>query len=290
MLIPMWLGIDLGTQGVRASLVSENGCVLARSSQPLTSRRNDGRHEQNPEQWWRATVAACRQALTDVPAQGLKGVAVDGTSGTIVLVDTSGRALSAGLMYDDSRAQAEAQRVNEAGIDMWDALGYRMQASWALPKLIWLIREFRGVVRGMRLAHQVDFINRRLTGCEVASDWSNALKTGYDLINERWPYELLDALGVPGHMLPAVVEPGTQVGVVCRETAEMTGIPAGTPIMAGLTDGCAAQIGAGALDEGSWNLVLGTTLIVKGVTAQPSRDAAGMVYSHRLPERKTACG
>lgn len=280
----MWLGFDLGTQSVRAVVASETGSALAQSSQRLTSRRDGPRHEQDPEQWWRAVVGACREVLAKLPALSIKGLAVDGTSGTILLVDQAGRALTPGLMYDDSRAQAETQKVNDAGSTVWNSLGYRMQASWALPKLLWLLREHRGVITGARLAHQADFINSRLAGCEVASDSSNALKTGYDLINERWPHEVLAALGVSERIMPAVVRPGTQIGAVCPEAAGVTGIPAGTPIIAGMTDGCAALIGAGSLDVGSWNSVLGTTLVLKGVTSELIRDPLGVLYSHRSPD------
>ncbi|MFD0470696.1 FGGY-family carbohydrate kinase [Nonomuraea thailandensis] len=137
---------------------------------------------------------------------------------------------------------------------------------------------------GARLAHQNDFVNRRLTGHAVATDLSNALKTGVDLIAERWPLDVLDALGVPGAMLPEVVRPGTTLGVVCAAAAEETGLPAGTPVIAGTTDGCAAQLGAGALRPGSWNSVLGTTLVLKGVTKELIHDPLGVVYSHRAPD------
>jgi D-ribulokinase len=209
---------------------------------------------------------------------------VDGTSGTIVLVDRSGKALTAGLMYDDSRAVNESRFVNESSAAQWATLGYRMQPSWALPKLLWLLREHRDLIPSARLAHQTDFINLRLAGHEVPSDSSNSLKTGFDLIRETWPHEVLDTLDVPDHIMPAVVRPGTPIGTVCREAAAMTGIPAGTPIIAGMTDGCAAQIAAGALEVGSCNSVLGTTLVLKGVTADLIRDPAGVVYSHRSPD------
>ncbi|HEY5177638.1 MAG TPA: FGGY family carbohydrate kinase [Terriglobales bacterium] len=280
----MWLGFDLGTQSVRAMAVSEMGQVLGQSSQPLTSRREGPRHEQDPEEWWRAIVYVCRAALAGLPTSSIRGLAVDGTSGTILLVNRSGKALTPGLMYDDTRAKDEARRTNEAGAAVWASLGYRMQPSWALPKLLWLLREHPSVLPSARLAHQNDFINRRFSGHEVPSDSSNALKTGYDLIREAWPHEVLDALGVPDRVLPAVVRSGTQLGTVCAEAAEMTGIPAGTPIIAGMTDGCAAQIGAGALEVGSWNSVLGTTLVLKGVTRELIRDPAGVVYSHRSPD------
>jgi D-ribulokinase len=84
--------------------------------------------------------------------------------------------------------------------------------------------------------------------------------------------------------MPAVVRSGAKLGSVCGEAAAMTGIPVGTPIVAGMTDGCAAQIGAGALDVGSWNSVLGTTLVLKGVTSALICDPAGVLYSHRSPD------
>jgi D-ribulokinase len=217
-------------------------------------------------------------------SSSIQSVAVDGTSGTILLVDRSGKALTPALMYDDSRAVNEARLVNKIGASTWTSLGYRMQPSWALPKLLWLLRKNRGLISSARLAHQADFVNLRLGGHAVASDSSNSLKTGYDLIRETWPRAVLDTLGVPDHILPAVVRPGTEIGTVCQEAAAATGIPVGIPIVAGMTDGCAAQIAAGALDVGSWNSVLGTTLVLKGVTADLIRDPAGVVYSHRSPD------
>ncbi|MFD2349313.1 FGGY-family carbohydrate kinase [Nonomuraea ferruginea] len=256
--------------------------MLGAAVRPLTSRRDGVRHEQDPEEWWQALAAATREALRDVPAGRIEGVAVDATSGTILLTAPDGTPLTPALMYDDRRAAGFVDRVNEVGAPVWERLGYRrMQANWALPKLLWLLGD---APAGARLAHQSDFVNRRLAGREVATDLGNALKTGVDLIDERWPSDVLSALGVPAGVLPAVVRPGTRVGEVCAEAARATGIPRGTPVIAGTTDGCAAQLGAGALTPGSWNSVLGTTLVLKGVTREPVRDPLGVVYSHRAPD------
>ena len=283
---PIWLGLDLGTQTVRAMAVSETGDVLGLGAQPLTSHREGARHEQEPEEWWTAAAAACRAALVDLPRENIRGLAVDATSGTVLLTDDAGRALTRGLMYDDTRAVGEVPRVNEAGGAVWGRLGYgRMQAAWGLPKLLWLLREKRGMVSPTtRLAHQSDFMTRRLAGEMVATDTSNALKTGCDLVAEDWPREVFEALGISAEILPPVVRSGSRLGTVCAEAAAATGIPAGTPIIAGMTDGCASQIGAGALRAGSWNSVLGTTLVLKGVAPDLIRDPLGVVYSHRSPD------
>lgn len=277
-----WLGIDLGTQGVRAVLLDDSGAVLGRGSAALAPGRRSGtRHEQDPEQWWTALGAATRQALAGSPAPD--GVAVDGTSGTVLVQDRDGRPRSAALMYDDARARDDLDIVQQAGASLWSELGYRMQASWALPKVRWLVRS--GTLGpGDRIAHQADHIAARLTGHPVPADTSNALKTGYDLLRRRWPADVLELVGVPADVLPEVVAPGARLGQVGAVAAAHTGIPAGTPVSAGMTDGCAAQIAARALEPGAWSSAMGTTLVVKGCTTELLHDPAGAVYSHLNPD------
>ena len=278
------IGIDLGTQSVRVTLLEEDGTVAGSSNAPLTSVRADGiRHEQDPEAWWEMMGEAARKVTGDLGNREVEGLAICSTSGTILLADADGRPLTPAIMYDDGRASDEAKTVQSAGEEVWSALGYQMKSSFALPRLLWLLRSGAGE-GASRMMHQADFIGSRLAGEPVATDWSHALKTGYDLVNERWPEKVLERLEVPVDLLPPVVRPGTQIGEVGRSAAEHTGIPAGTPIRAGMTDSCAAQIAAGALEEGRWNSVLGTTLALKGVTLKLLHDPSGVVYCHRHPD------
>jgi sugar (pentulose or hexulose) kinase len=280
----LWLGLDLGTQSARVVAVDGEGRVVSAQSRPLSSRREGARHEQDPEQWWDALAAAGRAALAPLASKAIRGAALCATSGTVLLVDDRGRPVTAGIMYDDNRASAEAELVNAAGAERWAALGYsRMQPSWALPKLLWLLSRHHGTDR-VRLAHQPDLVTRRLVGAEIPADSSHALKTGYDTVSESWPSDVLAALRVDEEVLPGVVRAGQPLGTVSATAAEQTGIPAGTALFAGMTDGCAAQVGAGALAAGSWNTVLGTTLVVKGSTERLLRDPTGVVYSHRSPD------
>ncbi|MFJ8631442.1 FGGY-family carbohydrate kinase [Streptomyces sp. NPDC093568] len=266
-----WLGVDLGTQSVRVLLVTGDGTVLGSGSAPLGGRRDGVRHEQDPGEWWEGLCAASRAALGSSRGAGVGGLAVCGTSGTVLLTDGAGRPMSPALMYDDGRATAHGARARMAGIGVQD--------TWALPKALWLTETYGPG----RITHQPDLVVSLLTGELPPADSSHALKTGYDLEHDAWP-AMLPRLGLPDPAVPDVVRPGTRLGEVSRSAADATGIPAGTPVIAGMTDGCAAQIASAALRPGSWNSVLGTTLVLKGASPTPVRDPTGVVYNHRAPD------
>lgn len=280
----VWLGIDVGTQGVRAIAVDDAGDVRGTGTAALGKDSRVGvRHEQDPKDWWTALCEATRALICSLDGTPIAGLAIDSTSGTLAVQAVDGSARGPALMYDDRRAEAQAARVQELGAELWGSLGYRMQPSWALPRLAWLAEHDR-VGPADYVVHQGDYLARLLVGERVATDTNSALKTGYDLLSERWPVDLLDQLGIPAGTLPNVVTPGAPLGTVCADAAEQTGIPAGTPLSAGTTDGCAAQISTGALSPGQWTTALGTTLVVKGATEQLLVDPDGSVYCHRNPD------
>lgn len=280
----VWVGVDLGTQSVRVVALDDHGHQLALAAEPLTSARSGERHEQDPEQWWTAT----RQALGRVtralpPGSSVRALAISGTSGTVVPVDpVSGRPRGVATMYDDRRGATLLPRVAELGAELFARLGYRMQASWALPRMLAMVQA-GSIDEDAVLAHQPDVVASRLAGRLLPSDLSSALKSGADLDTATWPEALLRELGLPVARLNRLVPSGTVVGEVGSAAAEQTGLPAGCRIVAGMTDGCAAQIAAGALQPGSWNSVLGTTLVLKGAARIRRPDPTGVVYAHRAP-------
>jgi len=282
-------GVDIGTQGVRAVVVSLTGRVLGAGDSPISRDHRDGPvHEQLPEDWWQALVVAVRAAVDQATAAvgaglDVRAVALDATSGTVLVEGADGSARGPALMYDDTRAAAQCERAQAAGAELWQSLGYRMQPAWALPKVLWL-QDAGALGHGDRVVHQADHLVRRLVGAPVATDTSHALKTGVDLESAAWPGEVFADLGVPLGLLPPVVLPGTVLGTVSAAAAQHTGLPAHTVVRAGMTDGCAAQIAARALRPGSWSSALGTTLVVKGSTGQLLHDPSGAVYCHRNPD------
>jgi sugar (pentulose or hexulose) kinase len=281
---PLWVGVDIGTQSARVGIFGHDGRARARASHRLAEVRSGSRHTQDPHDWISATLGALAAALTELPGperRAIAGLAICSTSGTFA-VNHEG-AWSEGLMYDDARATDLVDLVRDADSAHWGRGGVPAGGSWALAKFRWLA-ENGGFAAGDRIAHQADVVAESLAGGPVATDWSHALKSGYDVLGLAWPAAGFDALGVPLGALPEVVPPGTVIGATSREAEVLTGLPTGIPIVAGMTDGCAAQIGAASLMPGDRNTVLGTTLVLKAVATTPIADPTGAVYSHRGPD------
>ncbi len=288
---PLLLGIDIGTGGVRALAATPQGDVIAQVSLPFdeSGALLDGnRHEQPPQGWWRTVCAATNRLIEEISFAGwrkeqIAAVAIDGTSGTVVALDRAGIPLRPALMYNDGRATAEAAELNVLAGDFCDKLGYRFTASFALAKILWLRNhEPDRFYRTATFVHQADYIAGLLSGVAGVSDYSNALKTGYDLIEDCWP-SWFSKLSDIQQRLPRVVAPGVGVGRITASAAQKTGLPEAVAVIAGASDGTAACLASGLRRAGDYNTTLGTTLVFKGVSRTVCRHPEGLVYCHKLP-------
>jgi D-ribulokinase len=283
---PLIAGIDLATGHARVVVADERGELAASAECSLAApyRPAPGLAEQDADSWWPATASALRQATASLgsDARRIVAVAPTATSGTVVLVGHDGRPTGPALLYNDQRASAWAQRADSLGSERWRACGMRIAPSFALAKLGWLAA--KGELAAAASAWSgADLIVARLTGEEPMTDWSHALKTGYDAVRREWPTEVLEALHVPTSLLPEVAAPGTNAGCVSRSAAAETGLPQSCEVRLGMTDGCTSQIACGAVTPGSFASVLGTTLVVKGASTTLIHDSEGVVYSHLHP-------
>ncbi|WP_375787824.1 FGGY-family carbohydrate kinase [Bradyrhizobium sp. Pha-3] len=281
----LFLGIDVGTGGVRACAIDAHGKIRSMESTPLPPPRQDGNAiDQDPELWWQATIAAIGKLAGKIDLTNVERISVDGTSGTLLLIDADGRPRTPGLMYNDARAAAEAARIAAAAPAESGAHG----ASSALAKLLHLLN--RGAADGARLAvHQADWIAGRLAGQHGISDENNVLKLGYDPVTQTWP-AWLDHLDVPRKLLPKVLVPGTTFAEIDPTIAASLGLPSSARIAAGTTDGVAAFIATRADTPGDAVTSLGTTLVVKLLATRPIFAASQGVYSHRLGDSWLAGG
>ncbi|HVY98110.1 MAG TPA: FGGY-family carbohydrate kinase [Dongiaceae bacterium] len=281
----LFLGIDVGTGGVRACAIDAAARIAGLGQAPLPPPRQDGEAiDQEPELWWQGVKGAVAALGRHVELGAIRRVAVDGTSGTLLLADRDGRPLSPGLMYNDARAAWAARRIAEIAPADSGAHG----RSSALAKLMHLVAGQPS--RSPRhAAHQADWIAGRLTGRFNCSDENNALKLGYDPIARAWP-DWLDRVGLSPSHFPKVLVPGTEIGPITAAMARETGLPETARVHAGTTDGVAAFIATRASALGDAVTSLGTTLVVKLLSDKPIFAAGQGIYSHRLGEKWLAGG
>ena len=212
------------------------------------------------------------------------GIAVDATSGTFLLADAEGCPLTPGIMYNDLRAAAHAERAAEALQSRLKPYGIQIAAAFALPKILHLAATQPDVfARCRRVLHQTDLVVGMLCGRYDVTDISTALKTGGDPGTLAWPEAIEYELGIPRRLFPRIVLPGVQIGTVTPAAASATGLAPGTPVVAGCTDGTAGCLASGAAAPGDLNVTLGTTLVFKAVATAPLADPSGAVYNHRHP-------
>ena len=287
----LYMGLDVGTQGVRCVVSDEKGRLAAAKSTPfevLNVSGHAGWYEQEPGHWQGAAedaIAGCMAQLRDAgrAPEEVAAISIDGTSGTVVALDGEHRPLTRGIMYNDPRAKAEAARIHAAMGAQEQKLGYTFGASYSLPRVLWVKEHLPGVYEQTAVfAHQADYIAGLLCGEYAVSDYSNALKTGYDLIDERWP-EALAGLDIDARKLPRIVRPGAPIAPVTPQAAQRLGLSTRTVVVGGSTDGYASALAAGAVKPGDWASIIGTTFVLKGVTERLVIDPNGSSYSHRLP-------
>jgi len=288
----LFMGIDIGTQGARTVVIDTSGNLAANKSIAFSSINEavfPDQYEQDADDWWKAaseTISSCVNQLKDNGYQpsDILSISVDGTSGTIVPLDHTYHPLCNAFMYNDMRAKKQAKTIHLFLQNTEKKLGYRFNASFALPRILYIRENMPEIYEKTAVfSHQSDYIVGKLCSEYCISDYSNALKTGYDLIEQRWP-EGMEEVGIDCRKLPRIVAPGTMIGQVSGKTARELGLSVCTRIVAGSTDGYASALAAGAARTGDWASIIGTTLVLKGVTKDLIIDPSGSSYSHRLPD------
>ncbi len=278
-----FIGIDVGTSGIRACAIDDRDAHLAAVSRPLPAPRRDGPCvEQDAELWWQVLCEVLDRLAASLHQAQVTRIALDATSSTLLLCRRDGTPLTPALMYNDARATHAAERVAAATPEHSAARG----ASASLAKYLHLREQF-DAADAIPL-HQADWLSGKLIGQFRHSDENNALKLGYDPVERRWP-DWLRQLGISTAVLPEVVPPGTPLGTLSDELAARWNWPR-AQLVAGTTDSTAGFLAAGATHTGTGVTSLGSTLVVKVLSDQPVFDARYGIYSHRLGNHWLAGG
>jgi xylulokinase len=254
------LGIDLGTSQVKALVMTPDGGILGRGRAGYrVVSPGEGLAETDPAEWWRATVAAVREALADASADvEVAAVGVDGQMHGVALAGDDGNAVRPAILWLDRRAEAEAARYGELPAELTRPLGNQASAGMAGPMLGWLAAHEPDVLRRARWALQPkDWLRMRLTGL-AATDPTDASGTLlFDVARGVWADGVIDALGLPDEKLPPVLGSTEVAGQLLPGPANELGLTPGIPVAVGAAD-TAAALYAADLNAGWALLTLGT--------------------------------
>lgn len=282
-----FIGIDIGTQGARIVLVDQVGKLMASASRSFILD-DKAREEQSPMMWWETCEMLLDEMMSGLPANmdksAIQAVSVTSTSGTVIPLDMNNHPVHAAIMYSDGRSAAQGKRIHKIA-SKHIKNGYTgFNASSGISKMCWFMEAYPEKRDTIALwIHAADYIVGQLSGQYQTTDYTNALKSGYDLEHLKWPPYLINELGVKKEWLQTVVPSGTVVGELKADLALHWGLK-DVRVVVGMTDGCASQIASGAVKPGDWNTTIGTTLVIKGVTKNQVVDPLGRLYSHRHPE------
>lgn len=266
------LGIDVGTSGCKVILADRTGSVRASAVEtyPMAQPR-PGWTEQEPQSWWEACRAACRQVLS-AGVCGAKDIAAVGLTGqmhSMVALDEAMEVIRPAILWNDQRTTEQCQEIQDLAGELDGLLGYTnnmMLTGYTGGKLLWLREQEPENFSRLRIVLMPkDYLRYRLTGT-LMTDVSDASGTGlFDVRHRRWASALLEKLALPESVFPSVCESQDITGTVTEAAAAATGLAVGTPVCGGGGDAVLSLLSAGIARDDRLCLTLGTS----GVVAAP---------------------
>ena len=279
------LGIDLSTTGAKALLIDREGRVVSSATTPLSiSTPHPLWSEQDPHEWWTATVNSIKQALTEANLSGaeIAAIGLTGQMHGLVLLDDDGNVLRQAILWNDQRCGAECDEIRaRVGREkLIQITGNDALTGFTAPKILWVEKHEPEIYRRARhVLLPKDYIRYKLTGVLAMDKADGSGTILFDLRRRTWSSELLDLLNIPADWLPPTFEGHETTGGVTREVAELTGLNVGTPVVAGGGDQSAQAVGVGVVRPGSMAVTLGTSGVVFAATESALIEPAGRLHA-----------
>ncbi|MEH2490669.1 xylulokinase [Bradyrhizobium sp. AZCC 2230] len=285
----MYLGLDIGTSGVKAVLVSEAGAVVATASRELAlSHPAPLWSEQDPDAWVEAAIGAVDDLAATHPRDvaGVRGIGLSGQMHGATLLGSDGRPLRPAILWNDGRSHAECIELECRCPSLHAIAGNLAMPGFTAPKLLWVAHHEPGIFeRVAKVLLPKAYVRYRLTG-EMVEDMSDAAGTLWlDVGRRSWSAELLHATGLDLHHMPRLVEGSEVSSVLSGEFTQRWGMAKDVVVAGGAGDNAASAIGLGAIASGDAFLSLGTSGVVFRVTDRfaPAPASAVHAFCHALP-------
>lgn len=282
----MYIGIDLGTSGVKVILMDEQQNIVASHTQPLTvSRPHPLWSEQDPQHWWQATNLAMQALKQQYNLQQTKAIGLSGQMHGAVLLDKQSQVLRPAILWNDGRCAHECHELETMVPNSRKITGNLMMAGFTAPKLKWVQQHEPEIFKQIdKVLLPKDYLRYKMTG-QFASDMSDAAGTMWlDVEKRDWSDSLLAACGLNRQHMPSLFEGNQITGYITHDIAHNWGIDQ-IPVIAGGGDNAAGAIGVGLYQSGQAMLSLGTSGVYFAVTdrfiSQP--EQAIHSFCHALP-------
>ena len=284
----MYIGIDLGTSGVKAILLDENQRLIATASHALPiSRPQPLWSEQNPQDWWNATNQAMQDLAKQYDLRAVKAIGLTGQMHGATLLDKSDNVLSPAILWNDGRSFAECAELEQLVPNSRKITGNLMMPGFTAPKLKWVDKHQPQIAKQVaKVLLPKDYLRLLMTG-EYASDMSDASGTMWlDVAKRDWNLPLLNACGLDLDNMPKLFEGNQITGYLRKEIAQQWQMNS-VPVVAGGGDNAAGAIGVGLYQSGQAMLSLGTSGVYFVVTDKFTANPQKAVHSfcHALPNR-----
>lgn len=265
------LGIDAGTTSLKvlALDVATGRSVAEAAAEYPTSTPEPGAHEQNPDDWWDATLIALREVLARVDASSIVAIGMSGHMHSLLLIGADDRPVSPALTWAERRVSKQTKRL--AANPAFEKLAANgVVDAFTAPKLAWFADRHPDRMRqATRLALAKDLLRFRLTG-EWATDRTDAAGTLlYDVHAGEWSEELWTASGADIRLALPALRSLDVAGAVTAQAAAETGLRVGTPIVTGAGDVPSAVLGSGVVAPGVLSVNVGTAAQIMGLSAKP---------------------
>ena len=280
-----YLGIDVGSSGVKVMLVNHGGEPLAvASSGYATSYPHPGFVEQNSDDWYGAACIAVREVIgkLQIDADHVRGIGLSGTSHVPSLLDENYRLLRPAILWNDVRSGEQVKRLaDEHGDFIEKTAGNSVNCTWSLAQLSWVREQEPEVFSKLRrVLFSKDYLAYRLTGV-MAADHSTAVSSLFvDAKNLDWNPGLLDLAGLSRDSVPDMRASTSIVGGLTAAAASDMDLREGVPVVSGMLDSAAELIGVGAVDPSVAVIRLGTAGGVMVLNRKPEWRKGCMLYPH----------
>ncbi|WP_260861933.1 xylulokinase [Citrobacter sp. Marseille-Q6884] len=284
----MYIGIDLGTSGVKVILLDEQGDVVASQTEPLTvSRPHPLWSEQDPEQWWLATDRAINALAQQHSLSQVKALGIAGQMHGATLLDKQQQVLRPAILWNDGRCAEECAILETQVPQSRTITGNLMMPGFTAPKLLWVQRHEPEIFRQVdKVLLPKDYLRLRMTG-NFASDMSDAAGTMWlDVAKRDWSDAMLAACSLTREHMPVLYEGSEITGTLLPAVAQSWGM-SDVAVVAGGGDNAAGAVGVGMMNAGQAMLSLGTSgvyfAVSDGFLSKP--ESAVHSFCHALPER-----